>query len=200
MEQLPKLKEQAVYLQHDIDKLRDDNGSIANQLHDRESTIEQLNATIRALEVERDEAMFREIETEDKFKHAKITIENILGRGASFLEAVKPEPVVVPAEALPEVEATANPTPASTPSAEANAGASTQSDTSTVSSTTSTTDSSTQSTEDRDNAPIPMPSMNTEAQTPSSSGDGSTQPISDPEPSNRYSHEWWNWSNRQRRA
>ena len=186
LEQLPKLKEQTVYLQHDIDKLREDNGSIANTLHDRESTIEELNAKIRSLEVERDESMFRELETEDKLKHAKITLENITGRASQYLEAIKPAIVDVAkveaeADAKPVSEAGESVTdPTTAPSNDQNAGASTLSDTS----TTSSTSSSTQSTEDRDGHPeqVDDPSLS-----------------NDVEPSDRYSRDWWQWNQRQAR-
>jgi hypothetical protein len=96
-EELPKVQAELESAKHDI------NGYLATiqrlelRLIDRANEIDNLNAKVRTVEVERDHAETMFLETDGKLDAAKSVLSTLMGNAGAFLQAVeppKPEPVV----------------------------------------------------------------------------------------------------------
>jgi hypothetical protein len=98
-EELPKVQAELESAKHDI------NGYLATiqrlelRLIDRANEIDNLNAKVRTVEVERDHAETMFLETDGKLDAAKSVLSTLMGNAGAFLQAVeppKPEPVAEP--------------------------------------------------------------------------------------------------------
>ncbi len=75
------------------------------KLMDRANEIAELNAKIARLEVERDDASFRELVADDKATAAVAALRNVFSSVGEALKALQPEPV----QAQPEIKAEPHP-------------------------------------------------------------------------------------------
>lgn len=93
----PKHLEQINFLQRDLGQVQSHNQNLELRIVDYKSNIESLEAKVRSLEVERDQAQFRTLELEDAAYRATTLLKNV---GMAFADAIavidppKPEPVV----------------------------------------------------------------------------------------------------------
>ena len=99
LEKLPELREE-------IRREREDNIRAESELHTAldanlklQATIDELNAKVRSLEVERDDASFRELETADRLNAAKARLQAIIGSATDVLSQVEPPKAPEPTKA-----------------------------------------------------------------------------------------------------
>ena len=119
-EQLPIVERERDQLKADNDTLRDTIQSLQLRAIDRKEEVERLLATIRQLEVARDDAELRFLEVEDDAATAAILardMQSLAERLITVLDPPKPQP-----EAIPEVVKAIEEVPALDPTGSSSAG------------------------------------------------------------------------------
>jgi hypothetical protein len=107
-QRVPKLEADLAAVQRDNSDLYDTVQRLELRLLDRNTEIDRLNATIRQLEVSRDDAELRFLECDDAKSTLARTLEGFRQEIAGVLQAIapipEPQPVTVVPEAMPLVD------------------------------------------------------------------------------------------------
>src|SRR6266403_1801705 len=99
MEENPVLQEQIEALKAQLSQAQDHNAGLEVNIISYKQQIDDLQAKVRSLEVERDDASFRTMEVEDKLNTTLVDLSSILRIGERIhtrLTPPKPEPVIEP--------------------------------------------------------------------------------------------------------
>ena len=98
MEQLPLVREELEAAKHDVCVGLDRIQILELRLLDRANEIDALNAKVRSLEVERDDAQFQALEEQERTSAFKRFVENVFGTAGNLLKASQPavEPTPIP--------------------------------------------------------------------------------------------------------
>lgn len=102
----PKHLEQINFLQRDLGQVQSHNQNLELRIVDYKSNIESLEAKVRSLEVERDQAQFRTLELEDTIHNAVGIFKSASGNLSAALAVIdppKPEPVAEPSPVISSI-------------------------------------------------------------------------------------------------
>jgi len=194
MEENPVLQEQIEALKVQLSQAQDHNAGLEVNIISYKQQIDDLQAKVRSLEVERDDASFRTMEVEDKLNTTLVDLSSILKIGERIhtrLVPPKPEPVKESEPVLPQAVP-------SEPELEHEQAATS------FLSPASPADATQGQSESPPIASLPQSEQPKEEQTASvtqldTASAGSSpveaEPI-DPEPTPKYSYEWYQWNDR----
>ena len=199
MEDLPVVTQQLEDTQADLELSRQKVQSREVHILNLKQELEAAQATIRSLEVARDDAELRFLEADDRTMRAVEFIKAQFGAAGSLIQALEPpkpmpEPVPEVVHSISEVQSAVDPTPSDV------ASPPTQTD-SAQTVDYGTSGSAAQMGSVPQPEPVSVPSDPTPAQAaPTGTGTESAVSSSDPEPSQRWSSEWYDWRDRQVKA
>ncbi len=190
MEENPILQEQIEALKAQLGAAQDHNAGLEVNIISYKQQIDNLQAKVRSLEVERDDASFRTMESEDLAHKALSFIrqaEIAAAAAMSLLTPPKPEPIKEPEPVLPQAIDSqsyedAHPKPFE-PLPDATQGQSEGPSSSAPVDTSEQTASPTVQT-----VSIESPQSSEPAQSPSAD--------TDPEPTPKWTYEWYQWNDR----
>lgn len=90
LDRQPELEGRIRELEHTLAERERHNQSLELTIAELRSEASELNSKLRAAEVARDEAAFRELEAEDKADKALSVVRKVLGEAQQYVEAVEP--------------------------------------------------------------------------------------------------------------
>lgn len=177
MEQLPQVQADLQTLRNEVNHAYDTIQRLELKLLDRTDEIDKLNATIRELEVAKDAAETMFLEADDRTLRALEFIKTQFGAAGSLIQAL--EPAKLQPEPIVEAPMYAPAEPVAVPEGQHLEGSEGQS--------------------------AVDPTVDTSTSTTFGSGTATTQPVevqgnaigADPEPTERWSNDWWQWKDRQ---
>ena len=108
MERLPHIEQELNDAKHELDKAHEAVQRLELKLLDRATTIDELNATVRKAEVDRDDAEYRFLEGEERTAKALAFIKDQFGSAGSLIQALEPpvkakETISIPLELHPAI-------------------------------------------------------------------------------------------------